>query len=181
VKVPVLAGGKGDGYGRSSPGLTGSPLATVNGARKGARSAATPLAMAGWLPVLATWLDQAPAAEQFLAHGDSRHFHARYLGHASWRGGMIGAMGPVVGSDAIASGVAGPGARGIVSRPRLFERLAAPARVMVVSAPPGRGKTVLVRYWISQARLAERAAWVPSGRGERDPQRFWLSVLGALR
>src|SRR5262249_60252269 len=26
-----------------------------------------------------------------------------------------------------------------------------------------------------------RGAWVRAGRGERDPQRFWLSVLAALR
>jgi LuxR family maltose regulon positive regulatory protein len=53
--------------------------------------------------------------------------------------------------------------------------------VSVVSAPPGSGKTVLLRSWISWAGLAGRAAWVPAGRGERDPQRFWLSVLAALR
>jgi LuxR family maltose regulon positive regulatory protein len=52
---------------------------------------------------------------------------------------------------------------------------------MVVSAPAGSGKTVLLRSWIGEAGLAERAAWVPVGRGERDPQRFWLSMLGALR
>ena len=51
----------------------------------------------------------------------------------------------------------------------------------VVSAPAGSGKTVLLRSWISQAGLSERAAWVPTGRDERDPQHFWLSVLGALR
>ena len=51
----------------------------------------------------------------------------------------------------------------------------------VVSAPPGSGKTVLLRSWISESSLAERAAWVPVGRDERDPQRFWLAVLGALR
>jgi LuxR family transcriptional regulator, maltose regulon positive regulatory protein len=53
--------------------------------------------------------------------------------------------------------------------------------VTVVSAPPGSGKTVLLRSWISQAGLAEQAAWVPAGRGERDPQQFWLSALVALR
>jgi LuxR family maltose regulon positive regulatory protein len=68
-----------------------------------------------------------------------------------------------------------------VSRPRLFGRLAAQARVSVVSAPPGSGKTVLLRSWISWAGVAGSAAWVPAGRGERDPQRFWLSVLAALR
>ena len=51
----------------------------------------------------------------------------------------------------------------------------------VVSAPPGSGKSVLLRSWISQAGLGDCAAWVPAGRDERDPQRFWLSVLGALR
>ena len=35
--------------------------------------------------------------------------------------------------------------------------------------------------WISQAGLGDCAAWVATGREERDPQRFWLSVLGALR
>ena len=68
-----------------------------------------------------------------------------------------------------------------MSRPRLFGRLAAQARVSVVSAPPGSGKTVLLRSWISWAGVAGSAAWVPAGRGERDPQRFWLSVLAALR
>jgi len=53
--------------------------------------------------------------------------------------------------------------------------------VTVVSAPPGSGKTVLLRSWISESGVAKRAAWVPAGRSERDPQKFWLSVLGALR
>jgi LuxR family transcriptional regulator, maltose regulon positive regulatory protein len=53
--------------------------------------------------------------------------------------------------------------------------------VTVLSAPPGSGKTVLLRSWISAAGLAERAAWVPVGRDEGDPQRLWLAVLDALR
>jgi LuxR family transcriptional regulator, maltose regulon positive regulatory protein len=53
--------------------------------------------------------------------------------------------------------------------------------VTVVSAPPGSGKTVLLRSWIGAAGLAKRAAWVPVGRDELDPQRFWLTVLDALR
>jgi LuxR family transcriptional regulator, maltose regulon positive regulatory protein len=68
-----------------------------------------------------------------------------------------------------------------VSRPGLFERLGASARVTVVSAPPGSGKTVLLRSWIGEAGLGESAAWVSVGPGETDPQQFWLSVLGALR
>src|SRR5262252_10246641 len=86
-------------------------------------------------------------------------------------------MRPVGHSDPVAR----PGAGRVVSRPALWDRLAAAARVTVVSAPPGSGKTVLLRSWISEAGLAQRAAWMPVGRGERDPQRFWLAVLGALR
>src|SRR5215469_1768516 len=93
----------------------------------------------------------------------------------------MGNMVSAVGSDAVAGGVAGPGAGGVVSRPRLLGRLATPARVTVVSGPPGSGKTVLLRSWIGQAGPAGRAVWVTVGRGEGDPQQFWLSVLGALR
>jgi len=77
--------------------------------------------------------------------------------------------------------VAAAGAGLVVARPGLFRRLGGPARVTVVLAPPGSGKTVLLRSWIGQAGLAVCAAWVAAGRDERDPQRFWLSVLGALR
>src|SRR5215472_13803590 len=94
---------------------------------------------------------------------------------------MIGNMGSAVGSDAVAGDVGGPGAGGIVSRPRLFERLGASARVTVISAPPGSGKTVLLRSWISQTGAEGSAAWMTVGRGEQDPQQFWLSVLNALR
>jgi LuxR family maltose regulon positive regulatory protein len=53
--------------------------------------------------------------------------------------------------------------------------------VTVVSAPPGSGKTVLLRSWIDQTRLTDRVAEVPVGRGNRHPQQFWISVLAALR
>ena len=69
----------------------------------------------------------------------------------------------------------------VVPRPALFERLGSAARVTVVSAPAGSGKTVLLRSWIAGAGLTGRAAWVAAGREERDPQRFRLSVFGALR
>ena len=73
------------------------------------------------------------------------------------------------------------GPDGVVSRPGLFERLGAAGRVTEVSAPAGSGKTLLLRSWIAAAGLAERAAWVAVQGDERDPQRFWLSVFGALR
>src|SRR5690349_1584811 len=95
--------------------------------------------------------------------------------------GMITAVGPGGKPDTVAARTAGPGARGVVARPGLFDRLDGPARVTMVSAPPGSGKTVLLRSWIAQAGLAERAAWISAGPGERDPQQFWLVAVGALR
>src|ERR1700733_2938650 len=90
-------------------------------------------------------------------------------------------MGPAEGPDAAAGRVAHLGAGGVVSRPDLTRRLRASARVTVVSASPGSGKTVLLRSWIGEAGLAKHAAWMPVRRDERDPLRFWLSVLAALR
>jgi LuxR family transcriptional regulator, maltose regulon positive regulatory protein len=69
---------------------------------------------------------------------------------------------------------------GVVSRPVLFDRLAKAQRVVLVSAQAGSGKTVLLKSWIAESGLSKRAAWV-SVPGERDPQRFWVSVSGALR
>src|ERR1700761_7117168 len=94
---------------------------------------------------------------------------------------MIRFVGPGEGSGAVAGPAAGPGAGGVVSRPGLTGRLGGPARVTVLAAPAGSGKTVLLRCWISQAEQAGRTAWVATGRAEHDPQRFWLSVLNALR
>jgi LuxR family maltose regulon positive regulatory protein len=50
-----------------------------------------------------------------------------------------------------------------------------------VSAGAGSGKTLLLRSWIDAAGLAGRTAWVSVQGHERDPQRFWISVINALR
>ncbi len=68
-----------------------------------------------------------------------------------------------------------------MSRCALFGRLAEAERVVQISAPAGSGKTVLMRSWIAEAGLARHTAWVPVDSEKRDTQRFWLSVLGALR
>ncbi len=80
------------------------------------------------------------------------------------------------------AGVPVPAVRGgVVSRRALFELLGRTGRITQVSAPAGSGKTFLLRSWISAAGLAESTAWVTVQRQERNPQRFWVSVLGALR
>jgi LuxR family transcriptional regulator, maltose regulon positive regulatory protein len=71
--------------------------------------------------------------------------------------------------------------RGLVPRESLCERLsAAPGAVVLVCAPAGSGKTVLLRSWVQAAGLQDRLAWVSIRRSERDAQRFWLSVIDAL-
>ena len=80
------------------------------------------------------------------------------------------------------SGADGPAVRdGVVLRPGLFERLTRAQRVVQVSAPPGSGKTVLLRSWIAATGRAPCTAWVPVPNGERDPQRLWISLVSALR
>ena len=82
----------------------------------------------------------------------------------------------VAGADA-------PRPRPVVARTALIGQLAAAGQggVTLVSAPAGSGKTVLLRSWLDHAGLADRAAWVTVEHDERDSQRFWLSVVRALR
>jgi LuxR family transcriptional regulator, maltose regulon positive regulatory protein len=72
--------------------------------------------------------------------------------------------------------------RGVVGRSALFERLSAtaPGGVALVCAPAGSGKSVLVGSWADAEGLRDRVAWVKVELGERDGQRFWLSVIDAL-
>src|SRR5258705_8648051 len=71
----------------------------------------------------------------------------------------------------------------MVARRALFDVLSAngPSGVTRVSAPAGSGKTVLLRSWLDEAGLRDRAAWVSVNRNEQDAQRFWLSLIEHLR
>jgi LuxR family transcriptional regulator, maltose regulon positive regulatory protein len=84
---------------------------------------------------------------------------------------------------AVWTGAAGtPAVRdGVVPRPGLFQRLTQAQRVVLLSALPGSGKTILLRSWLAESGLAPCTAWVSVPAEERDPQRLWISVLGALR
>ena len=52
--------------------------------------------------------------------------------------------------------------------------------MVLVCAPAGSGKTVLLRSWIEAAGWRDRVGWVSVDRGEQDAQRFWLAVIDAL-
>jgi LuxR family transcriptional regulator, maltose regulon positive regulatory protein len=75
------------------------------------------------------------------------------------------------------------GGRGLVQRGALLERLSIPAGtggVVLVCAPAGSGKTVLLRSWVAAAQSQDRVGWVSVERGEQDAPRFWRAVIEAL-
>jgi LuxR family maltose regulon positive regulatory protein len=81
-----------------------------------------------------------------------------------------------------------PGRRpGAVPRPRLSDRLgrAAQARLALVSAPAGFGKTTLLTHWLGArdplSGPVPALAWVSLDTGDNDPRTFWLYVLTALQ
>ena len=73
-------------------------------------------------------------------------------------------------------------ARGLLDRDQLLQMLdrAVTKRVTVISAPPGSGKTSLLRGWANRSTGARRVAFVSVDRDEQDAQRFWSAVLDAI-
>jgi LuxR family transcriptional regulator, maltose regulon positive regulatory protein len=68
----------------------------------------------------------------------------------------------------------------LIPRPRLAERLdAGLARgLMLVCAPAGYGKTVLLSDWARRGR--QPVAWLSIDAGDNDPARFWRHAVAAL-
>ncbi len=74
-------------------------------------------------------------------------------------------------------------AHGLLDREDLLRKLdsAVTRRVTVISAPPGSGKTSLLRAWAERSASSHRVAFVSVERDEQDAQRFWSAVLAAVR
>ncbi|WP_421740654.1 LuxR C-terminal-related transcriptional regulator [Cellulomonas sp.] len=73
--------------------------------------------------------------------------------------------------------------RGLVARPRLLERVrpGVDARLTLVCAPAGFGKSTLVAEWVAGAPADGRAvAWLSLDSSDNDPATFWRYVLTAL-
>ncbi|MDQ1735376.1 MAG: LuxR family transcriptional regulator, maltose regulon positive regulatory protein [Pseudonocardiales bacterium] len=75
------------------------------------------------------------------------------------------------------------GARGLLVRKDLLQLLdrAVTKRVTVISAPPGSGKTSLLRAWADRSTNLRRVAFVTVERDQQNEQRFWCAVLDAIR
>jgi LuxR family transcriptional regulator, maltose regulon positive regulatory protein len=69
-----------------------------------------------------------------------------------------------------------------VQRAQLTRYLAdASARLVLVDAPAGFGKTTLVAQWRASAGESRRFAWVSLDRGDDDPDNLWWHVVSALQ
>lgn len=74
--------------------------------------------------------------------------------------------------------------RGLVTRPRLVERLCrgAESRLTLVSAPAGFGKTTLLAEWLGGAPGEDRSvAWLSLDPADNEPASFWTYVVTALQ
>jgi ATP/maltotriose-dependent transcriptional regulator MalT len=68
-----------------------------------------------------------------------------------------------------------------VERPELLDHLSgSAAKLILVDAPAGFGKTTLVAQWRARAARQRRFSWVSLDRGDNDPARLWRHIVEAL-
>jgi LuxR family transcriptional regulator, maltose regulon positive regulatory protein len=68
-----------------------------------------------------------------------------------------------------------------LDRPALVHQLAGTsARLVLINAPAGFGKTILASQW-SAAPSGSRFAWVTLDSGDNNPSRLWWKVISAVR
>ncbi|GEL22341.1 helix-turn-helix transcriptional regulator [Pseudonocardia sulfidoxydans NBRC 16205] len=70
--------------------------------------------------------------------------------------------------------------RRLVARPRILDDVRRGARLVLVSAPAGFGKTTMLAQWLGSAP-ATRTAWLSLDPADSDLRRFLTHVVAALR
>jgi len=83
----------------------------------------------------------------------------------------------------VLKGSPGPAAPRLIQRGELVASLdrAAAAKVTLISAPAGSGKTSLLRAWADGPGRPYGRAVIQVRRDQQDSQQFWLGVLSAVR
>ena len=67
-----------------------------------------------------------------------------------------------------------------VPRPRLTDRLTEPARLILVAAPAGFGKTSILTEWLASRGDEHPVAWLSLDERDNDAALFWTYVITAL-
>jgi LuxR family maltose regulon positive regulatory protein len=73
--------------------------------------------------------------------------------------------------------------RRLVARPRLSDRLrrGAEARLTLVSAPAGFGKTTLLAEWLAAAHMERSVAWLSLEESDRQAASYWTLGVNSRR
>ena len=94
-------------------------------------------------------------------------------------------MEAAIPDQLIETKLSAPRARpGVLGRPRLQQLLdrASDAKLILLSAPAGFGKTTLVVEWMADARSRGRSiAWLSLDPRDSDPQAFWAYLIAAIQ
>jgi len=86
------------------------------------------------------------------------------------------------GEQSVAASANDSPSQGLLRRADLLAKLdtALTRKVTIISAPPGSGKTSLLRTWSESAAEDVGVAFVSVQRDQRDAQQFWLAVREAI-
>ena len=95
---------------------------------------------------------------------------------------MTGLAATEQGEHPVAASANDSPTQGLLRRADLLAKLdtALTRKVTIISAPPGSGKTSLLRTWSESASESVRVSFVSVQRDQRDAQQFWLAVREAI-
>ena len=123
-----------------------------------------------------------PAPQGASHHGDQQPPAAAVVGAGGTEDRPAATMRPL-GPELLSTKLRPPATRaGLLPRASLqaLLQVGLQAKLCLVEAPAGFGKTTLLTQWRAVAG-AGRVAWVSLDEGDNDPTRFWVYVVAALQ